>query len=136
MAPNYKKIEMWNKADFLTSRRYWKVIDWNKDLYKEASESLFSEVEYTNSKWAWCLNYIENLSSKNKEGINLMLCLNSLHLLAYFIFQLNYKIEQKIKSEDSSEFIKSKTIRASQTFREIPSVESDSKFDNESDSKV
>ena len=65
-----------------------------------------------------------------------MLCLNSLHLLAYFIFQLNYKIEQKIKSEDSSEFIKSKTIRASQTFREIPSVESDSKFDNESDSKV
>ena len=39
MSSDNKKIELWNKADFHSSRRYWKVIEWNKDLYREASES-------------------------------------------------------------------------------------------------
>ena len=69
MSSNDIKIEMWNKADFLTSRRYWKVIDWNKDLYKEASESLYSVSEYTNSNKSIPNFYIEILKSKNSEGI-------------------------------------------------------------------
>ena len=45
MSSSSKKIELWNKANFMTSRRYWKVIEWNKELYKENSSSENSDVE-------------------------------------------------------------------------------------------
>ena len=45
MSSSIKKVELWNKANKMTSRRYWKIIEWNKDLYKDILESESNDID-------------------------------------------------------------------------------------------
>ena len=57
MSSDMRKITLWNNASNETWRRYWKVIEWNKELYMENLNS-----DINNSEAGIQINFYEGIS--------------------------------------------------------------------------